>query len=68
MQTATQTAMPSTPLTNPNFAWVPSANTDVTRTFKKHGWTAPDRSRQRAMKRLLNQIDDLDAQLDSARL
>jgi len=57
-------------LTNPAFPYVPSANTDVTRTFKRNGWTAPDRNKQRAMKRLLNQIDndaDLDA-LDSVRL
>jgi hypothetical protein len=58
-------------ITDPTFAYVTAASTDVTRTFKKHGWTTPDRTKQRAMKRLLNQldnIDDLDAQLDSARL
>lgn len=58
-------------ITDPTFAYVTAAATDVTRTFKKHGWTAPDRIKQRAMKRLLNQldnIDDLDDQLASARL
>ncbi|MFK3741064.1 hypothetical protein [Massilia sp. TN1-12] len=58
-------------ITDPTFAYVTAASTDVTRTFKKHGWTEPDRDKQRAMKRLLNQldnIDDLDAQLASARL
>lgn len=66
----TQTTITAT-ITDPSFAHTRAVTTDVTRTFKKHGWTAPDRAKQREMKRLLNQLDcadDIDDLLDSARL
>lgn len=38
---------PRVPITHSDFAWVPSANTDVRATFERHGWQPPDHAKQR---------------------
>jgi len=61
MQVQAMVATPSLPaslITDPNFIYTPANKTDVTRTFRRHGWTEPDRAKQREMKRLLNQSED----------
>lgn len=70
MQQTTRAAQPATPITDPSFAYVSSAATDITATLKRFGWTEPDRERQRATKRRLNPIDEtgLGEQLVDARL
>lgn len=37
--------VPTLRLTDPAFVWVPPANTDVRRTFRKHGWVGPEEKR-----------------------
>ena len=32
---------PAVRLTDPGFVWVPSGQTDVTRIWRKYGWTPP---------------------------
>ena len=39
-------AIPATRLTDPDFVWVPSAQTDVTRIWRKYGWTPPSEARK----------------------
>lgn len=37
---------PDIRITDPNFVWVPSAQTDVTRTWRKHGWVPPSEQKE----------------------
>lgn len=59
----TRAAVPAIRITDARFAYTSAASTDVTRTFKKHGWSEPDRGAQRSMKLALNQIDEAELAL-----
>ena len=37
--------MPPYHITDPEFEWVPAAKTDVTRIWRKYGWTPPSEQR-----------------------
>lgn len=57
-QASAAPALPPTMITDLDFVYVPSNNTDVMRTFRKFGWTEPDRVKQRETKRLLNMTEE----------
>lgn len=54
MQKRTREPTYPTSLLDPEFRYIPSAQTDVTRTWRRFGWTPPDSRKQALMKAKLN--------------
>lgn len=46
-----------TKITDPNFMYIKAAFTDITKVWRKYGWTPPDRSKQDKMRLALNRLN-----------
>lgn len=51
-----QTLIPATRVTSPWFNYKRAVTTDVQATWRRHGWTPPDRWRHEQMRLLLNRL------------